>query len=87
MIEMFSIRFTSNKSETSAYGDKIVRGSITLNSFTEKFESPISYWSICDYETQWEDAAKRLTSGATSSCLVTSMKDPSKANFLFWWPM
>ena len=60
-------------------------GELTIDGFTESFDVPLHYWSRDDYERQWNEGLKRIDSGASRSCLITSMSDPAHANFIVWW--
>ena len=82
----FSIRFLSPE-EYGPYDQEpdLILGEITIGCFTERFEASTSYWSIHDYQKQWEKALDRTISGEKKSCLITSMYDPEHANFIFWW--
>ena len=62
-------------------------GKITIGSFSEKFESALSYWSREKYMSQWTRALLQVISSESRSALITSMTDPVTANFLTWWPM
>jgi hypothetical protein len=62
-------------------------GEIVLGDFVERFESPLAFWGIPQYERQWSDGLTRLAAGASRSCLITQMYDPRTANFIVWWPM
>lgn len=63
------------------------RAIITIGGFQERFESSVEFWSESQYELQWAKAVQRLLSGAAKSALITSITDPSSANFLVWWPI
>ena len=65
----------------------IAVGEIVIDELSERFEAPLLYWSRGDYETQWRQGLSRTMTGEAKSCLVTSMYDPAKANFLVWWPI
>lgn len=65
----------------------LCRGEIVLNNFVERFEAPLSFWSASQYKKQWSEGLRRIIDGDSRSCLITSMYDPKKANFIVWWPM
>jgi hypothetical protein len=66
---------------------QLLRGAIRLGSFREEFLADISFWSRRDYECQWRDALNRIVTGKKRSCLLTSITDPRRANFITWWPI
>ena len=39
----------------------------------ERFLSPVAYWSVADYERQWNEGLRRLVDGATVSALMTKV--------------
>jgi CdiI N-terminal domain len=47
----------------------------------------LSYWNKLDYLMQWEAALTRIYDGNDKSCLITSMFEPSTANFIFLWAL
>jgi hypothetical protein len=81
-VSRFSIHL-SNRPTSSG----IARGRIVLGDFEEPFDASLDYWSPADYRRSWRGAILRIVSGTTPSALVTSMADPTAANFLRWWPM
>jgi hypothetical protein len=85
----FSISFIEDKElcDSLKVPDGFQLGSIVIGEFEELFESPLSFWSIGDYQKHWKRALERTVNGAAKSCLFTSMYDPPTANFLFWWPL
>lgn len=83
----YSIEFTSDPFFHQEYEDYSCHGRITISSFQEEFLSSLSFWSVNDYETHWDAAMTRIVAGKACSCLVTSMYDPSNANFIRWWPL
>ena len=62
-------------------------GEIVIGNFRERFETPLDYWAIKDYESQWKEALRRTIEGNGKSCLITSMNDPQTSNFYIWWPI
>lgn len=60
-------------------------GEISFPGLREEFRSSASYWSMSEYILQWESACRHLRRGAPLTCLVTSMEDPSMANFFRTW--
>jgi hypothetical protein len=81
--EHFSIRFES-------LGDQAVRATakIEVGDFSENFPVDLRYWSAADYANSWRRALEVLAGSQTStSCLVSSITDPSDSNFFSCWPM
>ncbi len=54
--------------------------------FTETIAPALDYWSIEDYEHQWQEALERIKTHDTS-CLVASIQNPNIAPYLNWWVM
>lgn len=82
----FSITFLDeairdNEAEKARYGQ------IVIGTFHERFFAPLHYWAASDYEHHWKESLTRITGSGSVSCLITSMYDPEKPNFIFWWPM
>jgi hypothetical protein len=73
--------------ETVKRPSKTRPGQIILNDFSERFESPLDFWTASDYERQWVLAVARLAGGESKSALITAMHPPDSANFLMWWLM
>lgn len=61
-----------------------VLGEIRINDFREKFDIPLDWWSLKDYERQWQEGLHRITTHGTT-CLVARIKNPSKGPFVDWW--
>ena len=68
-------------------GDLVVSGALKIGEVNESFHASLSYWDKGRYLSQWKYALKRLLNGEQRSAVVTTMYDPSKANFIFWWVM
>ncbi len=66
--------------------DTNARGSLVLGDFSEQFDSDLSYWSVADYRRHWREALQRALDDQISA-LITSVSDPTSANFIFWWPL
>jgi hypothetical protein len=79
---MFDIRFELGPEVD--LGNRM--GSITLGSHTERFQSPVGYWSLRDYEQQWIAAARRLLS-EPETVFLTSVADPDAVEVIRGWPM
>jgi hypothetical protein len=83
-VTTFEIRFLSAPETPAPSGSAY--GEIRIGSFRERFESDLSFWSTSDYERQWRTGASRILQ-TDRAALITSMGDPSSANFIRWWPM
>lgn len=80
LIKLFNKYVTDNS-------DNFQVGEITINNYRETFHASLSYWTQSDYIHQWNDAIKHILNGNSKSCLITSMFDPNKANFIFLWSL
>ena len=83
----FSIAFLSEPVPSLEVNEPACPGLIELGSFQERFVSSLSYWNVNDYKRHWRQAITRIVESSQKSCLITSMYDPSTANFIFWYPM
>ena len=63
-----------------------VKGQITIGDDIEYFDAPLDWWTIKDYESQWENGLKRLLHNNVS-CLVVAINDPHCRKFIEWWPI
>ena len=59
-------------------------GEITLDDFKEKFLMPINYWTLEDYQRQWQEGLERIET-QVKSCLVTSVQNPKYAPLVNMW--
>lgn len=79
----FSIAFTGFDEE-----DPLVAiGKLRLGEDDEYFESVLGFWGAADYEQSWSDGLRRILAGKSTSCLATSVTNPSSANFVEVWPL
>jgi hypothetical protein len=63
-------------------------GRIVIGDFAETFIAPLGFWDESDYCRSWRQAFEVLNANPRStSCLMTSVTDPSSSNFLVCWPM
>lgn len=62
-------------------------GVIIIGSYVERFAAAIDYFDVTRYRRHWHEAITRIVQGSVTSTLITSMYDPSVANFIYWWPM
>lgn len=82
---MFDIRFSGSAVEGSRLGNGVSRGRLVIGEQIEEFESFIGFWSPFDYERQWLEGTVRVAAKGSASCLITSLTDPSHAEFVRWW--
>lgn len=82
---MFVLGFTNEIA--FSYGEQVLIGEIHINSFSESFHSPISYWNRSEYLSQWRSGFNEIISGKKKTAIVTSMYDPTSANFIVIWPL
>lgn len=59
-------------------------GEITIGDFQEAFEMPLVYWTMQDYEKQWQEGIERIKTHG-QSCLVFEMQDPTKSPWANTW--
>ncbi len=67
--------------------ERFTTGEIQIGEFQETFTTSLSYWGELDYLNQWKAALIQICNRVDKSCLVTSMFDPSVANYIFWWTL
>lgn len=79
----FSINFTGFDEQDPM----VAIGVIRLGEDHEYFESVLGFWGLDDYKAIWTAGLRRLIFGASTSCLATSVTDPSSANFVEVWPL
>jgi hypothetical protein len=86
---VFAIELQSQqKSHEEDGGPAEVSGRIIIGDFTETFKVPLGFWDESDYYRSWRQAFEVLEANpGSTSCLMTSMTDPSNSNFLTCWPM
>lgn len=81
---MFDIAFEPDDADVSPV--EHATGRIIVGEFEERFEAPLDHFSRSDYENQWTDAANQILAFGNPVAFITSMVDPTNANFLHWWP-
>jgi contact-dependent growth inhibition (CDI) system CdiI-like immunity protein len=81
IIMKFSINFSSKKTAEK----EVCLGVIRIGEFQEQFISEVTFWKKRDYERHWSQALARIVNGRNESCLITSITDPKKSNFIRWW--
>lgn len=79
----FSIGFTG----FDDHDPLVAIGELRLGEVHEYFESVLGFWELDDYARSWMTGLRRILAGASISCLVTSVTDPSSANFVEVWPL
>lgn len=62
-------------------------GRLVLGDFEEQFFANMEYWRELDYERQWIEGLERILTGATTSCLITSIGRPEASGGLWWWTL
>jgi hypothetical protein len=62
-------------------------GLIEMGSFQERFKASLTYWNADNYQRHWRQAVARIIQSSTTSCLISSMYNPTNANFIVWYPM
>ena len=86
-LKMSEFLISLDKKEIESEGDLVVKGTLMLGDFKEDFYASLSYWDRDRYLLQWKSALERLLDGGVNSAIVTTMYDPSTANFIIWWVM
>ncbi|MEU8971564.1 barstar family protein [Streptomyces monashensis] len=84
----FSIRVVSAPSSTDAAAGVGAVGRITVRDFGENFPMDLSHWDVARYQASWVRALKVLEGADDAvSCLISSITDPEKSNFIRCWPL
>jgi hypothetical protein len=83
----FSINFLKKTNRSIYLSPNHALGEIVIGDFHERFESPLDYWSVKDYQSQWKEALMRIIEGHEKSCFITSINNPRSSNFYIWWPI
>jgi len=81
-IKMFHIKFVNH-----ALSSTLARGEIRAGQFHEQFEASIEFWNKIQYQIHWHTQILKILDKNDKSCLITSITNPSTANFIFWWPI
>lgn len=63
----------------------ILPASITIDSFTESMNIPLSYWSLDNYKQSWLASLEEGIHSKKHAALAVSMYDPDYTNFIFIW--
>lgn len=71
-MNLFNIEVISKKPK-KIYGLPSHTGQITIGDFKEKFVMPLESWTLEEYQTQWQQALRRLNNHSVS-CFVTSVQ-------------
>lgn len=83
----FCIEFIDDPITDLEPGEIAARGKISLGAHVERFVADLSFWNKDQYARQWASAIDSLIKGGDRSALITSMHDPSRSEFVEWWPM
>jgi len=83
----FQINFLPERVPQLSRGEKAAFGVIQIGSYWERFIASLNYWSMADYQNHWREAMERVANSKKKSCLITSITDPKKTNFIEWWPI
>src|SRR5688572_20025050 len=73
--------------ETDSDTESGMSGLLIIDSYVERFVVATDYWDVTRYRLHWRQAITRIVQQSVTSALITSMYDPSVANFIYWWPM
>ena len=84
---MFAIDFDPGAPGEVLFGERARYAIIRLDDFTDRLAVPLVYWTAADYRRQWREAVRRTVEGHPRSALITSMREPTSANFIQWWPL
>jgi len=81
----FAIEFVGSEIADPETGERAYPGRIIVGDLHEEFFAAASYWSAEDYREQWRKGLDRIAKGHSESCLITSVIDPQRSEFLYWW--
>lgn len=59
-------------------------GEIKIGEFKETFIMPLDWWTIKDYEKQWQEGIERIKI-CDESCLVTTVQNLEMSPHIDWW--
>ena len=65
-------------------GRRLAGGLLVVGDARLPFVLDLTYWSVADYERQWQAGTRRLVEGAPSSALLTAYRGPGEAEHLLW---
>ncbi|MGF1751124.1 hypothetical protein [Vibrio cionasavignyae] len=68
-------------------GEQVLDGQLIIGDFSEGFHASTSYWDRKKYLSQWVKGLEVILKGGNKSAFITTMYDPTTANFIFWWVM
>ena len=63
----------------------VLPASITIDSFTESVNIPLSYWSLDNYKQSWLASLEEGINSRKHAALAVSMYEPDCTNFIFIW--
>lgn len=86
-MSVFGIQFLPEAQTSFPSVDGHRYGQLRIGDHVETFLAPMSYWGELEYRRQWRTGLQRLSNGAASTCLVTSITDPKQSNFVRWWAL
>ncbi len=67
------------------WGALSVKCEIQIDEFRESIYIPCGgWWSLDDYQKQWQEGLKRLEK-YNQSCLVVAVDNPQSRKFIEWW--
>jgi hypothetical protein len=84
---MFNIAFLNKNVTSEEKRQKASYVEITIGNFKELILSSHDYWRREQYKNQWHEGLKRIIDGELQSCIIGSMYNPKKANFINMWPV
>lgn len=67
------------------FDEVVLHGEIEIDGYKESFFAPVGYWSREDYLRSWKQSLAEGLRDSGHAVLVTSMRDPSSCNFIFYW--
>src|SRR5438105_711217 len=83
MMKNFSFKVLDRRSRL-LFKTPFTIGQITINDFQEKFEMPLDWWSVENYEQQWKDGFEYLKNFG-KSCFITKIFKPTDWQCVEWW--
>lgn len=81
----FNIQLECTRSEM--FNEEGVVGQITIDSFSERFFSPVVWWTEDQYRSDWRRNIENFLGGADKAILLTMMYDLKNTNFLLAWTL
>jgi CdiI N-terminal domain len=78
-----SIKITSKKPK-KILGVLAVNGKICLGNYIESIYIPLDWWTLEQYQQQWQEGLERIRTHQ-QSCLVVTIHDPKIRPYIEWW--